>query len=138
MTYEEAFTALPFGNGLVVKSCTGQALYDVLEQQFDNPTAGANRIMPVSRNVRYRWRGASGPHVVEGSLTIGGEPVKREATYRVVVNSFLADGGDGFTTLSERCAGVQEAGLDIDAFAADLGAHSPLSPPRLERIEKID
>ena len=40
VTYAEAFAVQPFGNTLVVKTCTGQQLYDVLEQQFENPAAG--------------------------------------------------------------------------------------------------
>ena len=55
VTYGEAFTVQPFGNTLVVKTCTGQQLYDVLNQQFNNPAAGSNRIMLPSANVRYTW-----------------------------------------------------------------------------------
>ena len=55
VTYGEAFNVQPFGNTLVVKSCTGQAIYDVLEQQFNNPAPGQNRIMLVSANVHYQW-----------------------------------------------------------------------------------
>ena len=43
VTYGEAFTVQPFGNTLVVKTCTGQQLYDVLNQQFNNP---ARRLQP--------------------------------------------------------------------------------------------
>ena len=39
VTYAEAFTVQPFGNTLVVKTCTGQQIYDVLNQQFNNPAA---------------------------------------------------------------------------------------------------
>ena len=55
VTYGEAFTVQPFGNTLVVKTCTGQQIYDVLNQQFNNPAAGSNRIMLPSGNVRYQW-----------------------------------------------------------------------------------
>ena len=55
VTYGEAFTVQPFGNTLVVKTCTGQQIYDVLNQQFNNPAAGSNRIMLPSANVHYQW-----------------------------------------------------------------------------------
>ena len=42
----------PFGNTLVVKTCTGQQIYDVLNQQFNNPAPGSNRIMLPSANVQ--------------------------------------------------------------------------------------
>ena len=54
VTYAEAFAVQPFGNTLVVKTCTGQQLYDVLEQQFENPAAGQQRVMAVSQ-VTYTY-----------------------------------------------------------------------------------
>ena len=34
--------------------------------------------------------------VLDGSLKIGGATVDKAAGYRVVLNNFIADGGDGF------------------------------------------
>ena len=62
MTYGEAFNVQPFGNTIVVKTCTGQQLYDVLNQQFNNPSAGSNRIMLASANVHYHWTMPSAHH----------------------------------------------------------------------------
>jgi len=53
----------------------------------------------------------------------------------VTVNSFLPDGGDGFTILREgtdRLVG----GRDIDAFVTYLTANNPIAPPRANRITK--
>ncbi len=69
VTYGEAFDVQPFGNTLVVKTCTGQQLYDVLNQQFNNPSVGSNRIMLPSANVDYHWTTVGGPHVVDGTLS---------------------------------------------------------------------
>jgi 5'-nucleotidase len=55
------------------------------------------------------------------------------ASYRVTVNSFLADGGDGFTELrngTDRLGGA----VDLDALAAYLTAHDPIAPTPLDRI----
>ena len=54
VTYAEAFAVQPFGNTLVVKTCTGQQLYDVLEQQFENPAPDQQRVMAVSQ-VTYSY-----------------------------------------------------------------------------------
>ncbi len=53
----------------------------------------------------------------------------------MTVNSFLADGGDGFTVLR---AGTNRlvGGLDIDAFVAYLTAHNPIAPPPANRITR--
>lgn len=58
------------------------------------------------------------------------------ATYRVTVNSFLADGGDGFKILK---SGVDRVGgaLDVNALTGYLGAHSPVAPPALGRVTKL-
>ena len=61
VTYGEAFNVQPFGNTVVVKTCTGQQIYDVLNQQFNNPSAGSNRIMLPSANVHYEWTHGRAP-----------------------------------------------------------------------------
>jgi 5'-nucleotidase len=138
VTYSEAFTVQPFGNTLVVKTCTGQQIYDVLNQQFNNPSAGSNRIMLPSGNVRYQWTTAGGPHIVDGSVSFDGgvTAITTTSTYRVVVNNFMADGGDGYSVF-RACTEPLGGEVDLDAFERYLGAHPPLAPPTLNRIEKV-
>jgi 5'-nucleotidase len=138
VTYGEAFTVQPFGNTLVVKTCTGQQIYDVLNQQFNNPSAGSNRIMLPSANVHYQWTTVGGPHVVDGTVSFdrGTTFIDKAARYRVAVNNFMADGGDNYTVFRS-CAEPLGGEIDLDAFARYLGAHSPVAPPPLERIEKV-
>jgi 5'-nucleotidase len=138
VTYGEAFTVQPFGNTLVVKTCTGQQIYDVLNQQFNNPAAGSNRIMLPSANVRYQWTTEGGPHVVDGSVSFdgGATPVDKAASYRIAVNNFMADGGDGYTVF-RACTDPLGGEIDLDAFARYLDAHSPVAPPALNRITKV-
>lgn len=137
VTYAEAFNVQPFGNTLVVKTCSGQALYNVLEQQFNNPAAGQNRIMAPSASVRYQWNNTTTPRVVPGSLRINGVPVQLGASYRITVNNFMADGGDNFTVFRDQCTNPLGGEVDIDAFARYLLANSPLAPPVLNRIERV-
>jgi 5'-nucleotidase len=136
VTYSEAFTVQPFGNTLVVKTCTGQQIYDVLNQQFNNPAAGSNRIMLPSANVHYQWTTAGGPHVVDGSVSLDGTPVDKAASYRIAMNNFMADGGDNYTVFRS-CTQPLGGDVDLDAFARYLTAHSPVAPPALTRIEKV-
>jgi 5'-nucleotidase len=137
VTYGEAFTVQPFGNTLVVKTCTGQQIYDVLNQQFNNPSPGSNRIMLPSANVHYQWS-ATARQVVDGSVSFtgGASPIDKAATYRVVVNNFMADGGDNYTVF-RLCTDPLGGEIDLDAFARYLGAHSPVAPPPLTRIERV-
>jgi len=136
VTYAEAFTVQPFGNTVVVKTCTGQQIYDVLNQQFNNPAVGSNRIMLPSANVHYQWTTVGGPHIVDGSVTFGGVAVDKALPYRVAMNNFMADGGDNYTVFRS-CTDPLGGDVDLDAFAAYLGKHSPVAPPPLNRIEKV-
>jgi 5'-nucleotidase len=136
VTYAEAFTVQPFGNTLVVKTCTGQQIYDVLNQQFGNPSAGSNRIMLPSGNVHYQWSSTPTPHVVDGTVTFGGAPIDKAAPYRVAMNNFMADGGDNYTVFKS-CTNALGGAVDLDAFAAYLAANPGLAPPALTRIEKV-
>ena len=140
VTYGEAFNVQPFGNTLVVKTCTGQQLYDVLNQQFNNPAVGSNRIMLPSANVDYHWTTVGGgPHIVDGTLSFdnGATFVNKATSYRVALNNFTADGGDGFTVFRS-CTAPLGGEVDLDAFVRYLGsqAHQPLAPPVLDRIHK--
>ena len=138
VTYAEAFTVQPFGNTLVVKTCTGQQLYDVLNQQFNTPAVGSNRIMLPSANVDYHWTTAGGtPHIVDGTLSFddGATFVDKATSYRVALNNFTADGGDGFTVFRS-CTDPLGGDVDLDAFTAYLAAHPNLAPPVLDRIHR--
>jgi 5'-nucleotidase len=139
--YGEAFNVQPFGNTLVVKTCTGQQIYDVLNQQFNNPSAGSNRIMLPSANVRYSWTdpaGAPPPQVIDGTVSFdGGQSfISKTGTYRVAMNNFMADGGDGYTVFTT-CTEALGGEVDLDAFARYLENHSPVAPPVMNRITKV-
>ena len=110
----------------------------MLNQQFNNPSAGSNRIMLPSANVHYQWTTVGGPHVVDGSVSFdgGATPVSKTSSYRVAVNNFMADGGDNYTVFRS-CSEPLGGEIDLDAFTRYLRAHSPLAPPTLNRIEKV-
>ncbi len=135
VTYGEAFAVQPFNNYVVSMDMTGAQIHALLEQQWSgNNTGSARKILQVSAGFAYRWDPATAT-LDHASVTLGGEPVPNDAskTYRVVANSFLSDGGDGFAAFAE-ATDKYIGGLDIDAFADYLLAHSPYTPPPLTRI----
>jgi 5'-nucleotidase len=135
VTYGEAFTVQPFGNSLVTMTLTGAQIDQLLEQQFDNPTAGQNRILQVSNGFSYSWSAsaATGSKVDPSSILLNGTPVDPSGSYRVTVNSFLAEGGDNFTVLAQ---GTNRLGgaVDLDALVDYFAANSPVSPGPQTRI----
>jgi len=130
--YGAAFSSSPFGNSLVTLTLTGAQLREALEQQWSEQK---QRILGASESLRYAWRPDRplGRRVVPESITIDGEPLRDEASYRVTVNSFLAAGGDGFVAFT-RGTEVSGGPQDLDALVDYLAANSPLTPPPLERV----
>jgi 5'-nucleotidase len=139
VTYGEAFTVQPFGNSLVTMTLTGAQLKTVLEQQFQGcGTQNRDRILQVSAGLTYAWsRSAPACGKVDmASLKIRGVAVNPQATYRVTVNSFLAEGGDHFLALREgtdRLGGPQ----DVDALEAYFRTHSPVAPGPQNRVTVV-
>lgn len=70
------------------------------------------------------------------SLTINGQAVPNDGSqsYRITVNSFLADGGDGFSVLPQGANRLGGA-VDTDALERYFATAPELSPPALNRID---
>ena len=136
VTYGEAFTVQPFGNTLVTMTLTGAQLDTLLEQQWCGQAFP--RILQVSAGFTYTWN-ASSPicnRVDPASIRIGGVAVNPNGSYRITVNSFLADGGDNFTVLK---SGTNRLGgpLDLDALEAHFTTASPVAPGPRNRITRV-
>ncbi|CAL94100.1 bifunctional metallophosphatase/5'-nucleotidase [Azoarcus olearius] len=142
VTYGEAFTVQPFGNSLVVKTLSGQQLYDLLEQQWAVGQPASGRILQVSDGFHYRHTFSAsvsplgGRYVCDGSVTLNGVAVDKAARYRVTMNSFLATGGDNFSVFS---LGTEPLGgdVDLDALTDWFALKSPAAPTAVDRIVKV-
>jgi 5'-nucleotidase len=140
LTYADAYAAQPFGNTLVTMTLSGAQLKALLEQQWSAARPERARILQPSAGFTYRWDGRRPVGRRTEDLRLHGRPVAPDDTLRITVNSFLADGGDGFRVLRE---GRDRVGgpLDIDAFAGFLQAESaggPLAPSTTPRIRRVD
>jgi 5'-nucleotidase len=135
VTYGELFTVQPFGNTLTVKTMTGDMIRRLLEQQFE--VASPPRILQVSQGFAYSYDATAPAGSRVSNITIGGVPISPTASYRVAMNSFLADGGDGFTVFRE---GTDQLGgeIDLDALANYFMQNSPVDPGPQNRITRLD
>jgi 5'-nucleotidase len=145
ITFGAAFTVQPFNNFDVSMDLTGRQILDLLEEQWTGPNATARKILQVS-GITYTWDnshagGPADPKVIASSVMVDAnrdgvadEPIDPAATYRVVCNSFLSDGGDNFPTFAD---GTNKfiGGLDIDALATYLTEHDPYTPTPTDRID---
>jgi 5'-nucleotidase len=131
VTYGDAFTVQPFGNSLVTMTLSGAQIETLLEQQFMGCPNNQpfNRILQVSNGFSYAWD-ANGPacdKIAPSSITLNGVALDPAASYRVTVNSFMADGGDLFSVLKEGAARLGGA-QDLDALEAYFGATGIVDP----------
>jgi 5'-nucleotidase len=138
VTYGDVFSLLPFGNTVIVKTMTGDALARMLEQQFDNPSPGLRMMLQVSEGFSYTYdfTQPAGTRVDRRSITLHGRPVQPHEPYRVAMFDFLWGGGDGFTSAADSTDAVAQ-GLDIDVFLEYLATHSPVSPGPRDRIRRV-
>lgn len=151
VTFGEAFTVQPFGNDLVTLTLTAQELRKVLEEQFagcGGQPRDRTRLMIPSAGFRYTWDGAKacGERVRAASLESDGatealvddgrlvDPSRR---LRITVNSFMAEGGDGYATFTQG-ADRRVGPRDVEALAAYLSRFKPPAPAyRPEASQRI-
>ncbi|MFO1047712.1 MAG: bifunctional metallophosphatase/5'-nucleotidase [Geminicoccaceae bacterium] len=137
VTYADLFAVQPFGNSLVTMELTGSQIERMLEQQWiDQPKP---RILHVSDGFSYSWDGGKPPgeRVDPASLQLNGKPVDPMGAYRVTVNSFLADGGDGFSVIKEGIDRVTGP-YDVNALADYFSVREKVGVPPLDRIGRLD
>ena len=121
----------PFGNTLVVMTLTGAQLKALLESQ-QKSNQGTTMLQP-SGGLAYTWQSDAARGDKVRDLRLNGEPVAADRTVRVTVNSYLAEGGDGFDILKQGTDRVG-GGQDIDAMLEYLqppAERAPVPQPRI-------
>lgn len=146
VTYGAAFTVQPFNNFLVSLDLTGAQLEALLNEQWNGANEDAVKILQVS-GLSYTWdaslAAAADTDALVGDVLVDADgdpatpmvPLEDGTTYRVVANSFLADGGDDFATFTEGTDRIV-GGLDIDALRTYLLSQDPVSATATDRISQ--
>jgi 2',3'-cyclic-nucleotide 2'-phosphodiesterase (5'-nucleotidase family) len=119
---------LPFLNDSVTMELTGGALKRILEHGF---SLEAGMIQVSGLRARYDLSRAVGARLVD--LEIGGRPVDDHQRYRVTTNSFLAEGGDGYTPFREGRSVARDVVLSevVADHIRKAGVVHPPAPGRL-------
>lgn len=132
ITMGELRTVMPFGNTLYVLDVTGQQLKDGLE----NGISGAKSTdlpgkFPQIAGMKFKWDPAqpAGSRVFDVQIKQGDTyvPLNLSSTYRLATNSFVANGGDGYSSFA--------AAIDAGAYHEDLGY--PDYEIFIENIERL-
>ncbi|WP_431800757.1 ExeM/NucH family extracellular endonuclease [Microbacterium sp. bgisy203] len=133
VSFSQANAVLPFNNTLALVSLTGAQFTTMLEQQWQRAADGTVPQRPylqlgLSDNVTYTFDATLPEGQRITSVTIDGEPLDPQATYRIGTFSFLATGGDNFRIFTEGTDYVDTGLLDYEAWMDYIADGSPLTP----------
>ncbi|WP_033324357.1 bifunctional metallophosphatase/5'-nucleotidase [Streptomyces yerevanensis] len=142
VTFAEGFAVQPFANTVNLQDFTGTQLIKVLQEQVTGANAAAPKILQVSDGLTYTLdlTKTGADRVVADSVKLNGAAIDPAATYRVATNSFLAGGGDGFTTLglgTNDLVGSDDLAALEKYLTANSSATNPISPPAANRITVV-
>jgi 5'-nucleotidase len=129
VTYREAAGVQPFANTLVTMTLTGEQLKQVLEEQWQ-PAAASRPFLKlgVSKSLSYTYdpSAPAGSHITH--VFLNGTEIQPADTHSVVVNSFLAAGGDNFTTLASGTSRADSGKIDLQSMV-DYFQQNPVASP---------
>ncbi|NBD30428.1 MAG: multifunctional 2',3'-cyclic-nucleotide 2'-phosphodiesterase/5'-nucleotidase/3'-nucleotidase [Alphaproteobacteria bacterium] len=127
VTMGEVLTVLPFQNTLSTFEVTGQTIVAALENGVSQVADGAGRFPQVA-GMSFTVDLSAEPGSRISDVMVGGEPIDMDATYGVVSNNYVRNGGDGYSMF----VGAQNAydfGPDLaDVTAEFLAQNSPYAP----------
>ena len=123
ITYKDILKVQPFGNTLATLTLTGAQVWDYL-----NVAAGMSQ-------------GAGGfPHffgldlvITAGKISqarVQGVPLDPARIYKMVVNNFVAVGGDGYPNMAAHASYVNTGFVDADVLRDFIAANSPVQTAR--------
>ncbi|RAU36926.1 bifunctional UDP-sugar hydrolase/5'-nucleotidase [Enterobacter sp. RIT418] len=138
ITMGSIISAFPFPNELATMDLTGKQLRALMEHS----ASLSNGVLQVSKGVEMKYDSSKpiGQRVVV--LTLNGKPIEDATVYHIATQSFLADGGDGFTTFTEGKArnttgGYNVSNAVIDYFkAGNIITDEQLNDKRVADVKK--
>ena len=135
LTRRDILKELPFGSIGVLVALSGADLLVALEHGVSQVEAKAGRFPQVSGlHFVYNPEKPAGSRVV--AVQVGGKPLDPAATYRVATNSFLLQGGDGYSSLSKGKVLIDPSGGTLMATTVmrHIATRGSVAPQIEERI----
>lgn len=129
ITRRDILSELPFGNKTVKIEVTGRTVWAALENGFAEVENAGGRFPQVSGlTIEADLSRPKGERVV--SVTIGGTPLDRAATYTLSTNDYMFGGGDGYAVLktAKPLLGVRDARLMANDVMAYITARRTVAP----------
>ncbi|HJQ54612.1 MAG TPA: 5'-nucleotidase C-terminal domain-containing protein, partial [Gemmatimonadaceae bacterium] len=134
-TYGSLFELQPFGNTLYELRMTGAQLRGLLEAML---TKGPVNDHVSGLTIKYDPMKPAGSRLVSATMA-DGTALNDARTYKVVVNDFLATGGEGYNAGGRATSATPLNIVDLDALIAYLKSlPSPITAPTEVRISPVN
>ena len=141
VTMGEVLTVLPFQNTLSTFEISGQGIIDALENGVSQVEEVKGRFPQVG-GMTFTWDPAVAPN--EGRISDvmvakdgGFVPIDPAATYLVVTNNYVRNGGDGYDMFEGDDKNAYDYGPDLaDVTAEYLAENAPYTPYLDGRIKQ--
>ncbi len=135
VTMGEVLTVLPFQNTLSTFQVSGATLLEALENGVSQIEEVAGRFPQVA-GMSFSFDVSVEPGSRISDVMVGGEPLDPDATYGVVSNNYVRNGGDGYSMFTE-AQNAYDFGPDLaDVTAEFLAAKGQYQPYLDGRITK--
>jgi 5'-nucleotidase len=136
VTMGEVLTVLPFQNTLSTFQVSGETMVAALENGASQWEEGAGRFPQVAgMSFTVDPSKPAGERVSD--VMVAGSPIDPAATYGVVSNNYVRNGGDGYGMFVD-ASNVYDFGPDLaDVLAEYLAAQSPFTPYTDGRITVV-
>lgn len=122
VSVRDIYTMMPFDNTLYTMRLTGAQIRAILEQGL---SLRLGIVQIAGLRVEYYPRAPADSRVVR--IQCGGKELGERTEYTVVTNSYLAMGGDSYTTFLQGTNVSNTGIIDRDALVDYIRAHSPIS-----------
>jgi 5'-nucleotidase len=134
VTYGDLVAMQPFNDTLVLLTLSGRELKELLESQQPPQRTRPTLLIP-SASLRYSWHANAPFGQRVRNLRLDGRPIAPEQSVRLVVNSFLSQGGDGFTLFLQ---GRDRSGGPLDLQALEERLQTTQAPDPQPRVTVVE
>ncbi|KAF9808321.1 hypothetical protein SFRURICE_008374 [Spodoptera frugiperda] len=133
ITYEGLIVASPFENNVEVFDLKGEHIMEMLEFSVENEQWPGGRLLQVA-GLRVTFNGSRpvNSRVVDVQVRCiecdvpRYEPLRLDKYYKVASQSFIANGGDGYSMISENRRNIEVLGVDYDILSSYIEHQSPV------------
>ena len=119
ISYKDVLKVQPFGNTLVYVDLKGSEVERYL-------AAVANMKVDSGAYAQFYDVGLTADGTGVSDVTINGQPLQADKTYRMATLSFNATGGDGYPKISDHPSYVNTGFVDAEVLKQYIQSHSPL------------